>query len=178
MPLFKVLGRTHPVELFNVCTPERSYYAAAIETALSIHQTEKPGNILLFLTGKMEIENCRKIKLKADDLMFQNPATVGPLACIPIYSSLNDNLSLTQRLSHAFQVAHRAERLSSQPIRLFEAEGIHSRLKLIVCSSSTFLRLQHSNGLDGLDARYPGSASGFIQKVNSGRWMNRRPQRS
>ena len=89
VPLFKVPGRTHSVKLFYAIAPESSYLAAAIEKVLSIHQTERPGDILLFLTGKMEIESaCRNIKLIADDLMIHNPATVGPLTCIPLYSSL------------------------------------------------------------------------------------------
>lgn len=47
-----------------------------------------PSDILLFLTGEEEIEDaCRKIKLEADDLN-QDPDSVGPLVCIPLYSSL------------------------------------------------------------------------------------------
>ena len=89
VPLFKVPGHTHSIEILNTIAPEPSYFAAAIEKVLSIHQTERPGDILLFLTGKIEIEYaCQKIKLKADDLMIHNPATVGPLTCIPLYSSL------------------------------------------------------------------------------------------
>ena len=41
------------------------------------------------MTGEEEIEDaCRKIKLEADDLMNQDPDSVGPLVCIPLYSSL------------------------------------------------------------------------------------------
>ncbi|EJF57700.1 subtilisin-like protein [Dichomitus squalens LYAD-421 SS1] len=48
-----------------------------------------PDDILLFLTGEEEIEDtCRKIRLEADDLVNQDPAGVGPLVCIPRYSSL------------------------------------------------------------------------------------------
>ena len=54
-----------------------------------IHRAEEPGDILLFLTGEEEIEDaCRKIKIEADDLVAQDPDTVGPLSCIPLYSSL------------------------------------------------------------------------------------------
>jgi pre-mRNA-splicing factor ATP-dependent RNA helicase DHX15/PRP43 len=54
-----------------------------------IHRAEAPGDVLLFLTGEEEIEDaCRKIKLEADDLIDQNPDAVGPLTCIPLYSSL------------------------------------------------------------------------------------------
>ncbi|KAF9476307.1 P-loop containing nucleoside triphosphate hydrolase protein [Pholiota conissans] len=88
-PLFKVPGRTHPVEVFYTQEPEPDYVEAAIRTTLMIHRAEDQGDILLFLTGEQEIEDaCRKIKLEADDLINQDPSSVGPLVCIPLYSSL------------------------------------------------------------------------------------------
>ena len=88
-PLFKVPGRTHPVEIFYTQEPEPDYVEAAIRTVLMIHRAEDPGDILLFLTGEEEIEDaCKKIKLEADDLINQDPDSVGPLVCIPLYSSL------------------------------------------------------------------------------------------
>ncbi|KAL9709035.1 DEAH-box ATP-dependent RNA helicase prp43 [Leucoagaricus gongylophorus] len=88
-PLFKVPGRTHPVEVFYTQEPEPDYVEAAIRTVLMIHRAEEPGDILLFLTGEEEIEDaCRKIKLEADDLISQDNSSVGPLICIPLYSSL------------------------------------------------------------------------------------------
>jgi pre-mRNA-splicing factor ATP-dependent RNA helicase DHX15/PRP43 len=54
-----------------------------------IHRAEDPGDILVFLTGEEEIEDaCRKIKAEADDLIAKDPDAVGPLSCIPLYSSL------------------------------------------------------------------------------------------
>ncbi|KIK64273.1 hypothetical protein GYMLUDRAFT_437693 [Collybiopsis luxurians FD-317 M1] len=88
-PLFKVPGRTHPVEVFYTQEPEPDYVEAAIRTVLMIHRAEDPGDILLFLTGEEEIEDaCRKIKLEADDLINTDPSSVGPLMCVPLYSSL------------------------------------------------------------------------------------------
>ncbi|KAK1228475.1 DEAH-box ATP-dependent RNA helicase prp43 [Marasmius sp. AFHP31] len=88
-PLFKVPGRTHPVEVFYTQEPEPDYVEAAIRTVLMIHRAEEPGDILVFLTGEEEIEDaCKKIKLEADDLVNQDPDSVGPLVCIPLYSSL------------------------------------------------------------------------------------------
>jgi pre-mRNA-splicing factor ATP-dependent RNA helicase DHX15/PRP43 len=87
-PLLKVPGRTHPVEVFYTQAPEPDYVEAAIRTVLYIHQAEDPGDILVFLTGEEEIEDaCRKIKIEADELM-QNDPTIGPMSCIPLYSSL------------------------------------------------------------------------------------------
>ncbi|KAI0681856.1 pre-mRNA-splicing factor ATP-dependent RNA helicase PRP43 [Cytidiella melzeri] len=88
-PLFKVPGRTHPVEVFYTQEPEPDYVEAAIRTVLMIHRAEDPGDILLFLTGEEEIEDaCRKIKAEADDLINHDSESVGPLICIPLYSSL------------------------------------------------------------------------------------------
>ncbi len=88
-PLFKVPGRTHPVDVFYTQEPEPDYVEAAIRTVLMVHRAEDTGDILLFLTGEEEIEDaCRKIKLEADDLINQDPESIGPLVCIPLYSLL------------------------------------------------------------------------------------------
>ncbi|KAI6021015.1 P-loop containing nucleoside triphosphate hydrolase protein [Pisolithus marmoratus] len=87
-PLLKVPGRTHPVEVFYTQEPEPDYVEAAIRTVLMIHRAEDPGDILLFLTGEEEIEDaCRKIKLEADDLINQDPDSVGPLVSNSAYST-------------------------------------------------------------------------------------------
>ena len=88
-PLFKVSGRTHPVEIFFTENSEPDYLEAAIRTVHMIHRTEDPGDILVFLTGQEEIEDaCRKIKIETDELLADDPDTIGPLSCIPLYSSL------------------------------------------------------------------------------------------
>ncbi|KAI0791356.1 pre-mRNA-splicing factor ATP-dependent RNA helicase PRP43 [Abortiporus biennis] len=88
-PLFKVPGRTYPVEVFYTKEPELDYVEAAMRAVLMIHRAQDPGDILLFLTGEEEIEEaCRKIQVEADDLQKQDPGSIGPLACIPLYSSL------------------------------------------------------------------------------------------
>ncbi|TFY61068.1 hypothetical protein EVG20_g7198 [Dentipellis fragilis] len=88
-PLFKVPGRTHPVEIFYTPEPEPDYMETAMRAVLMIHRAEGPGDILLFLTGEEEIEDaCRMIKLEVDYLQNQDPDSVGPIACIPLYSSL------------------------------------------------------------------------------------------
>ena len=97
-PLFKVPGRIHPVEIFYTPEPEPDYVEAAIRTVLMIHRIENPGDILLFLTGQEEIEDaCGRIKNEADFLLANDPGTIGPLSCIPLYSSLPP-----QKQQHAF----------------------------------------------------------------------------
>jgi pre-mRNA-splicing factor ATP-dependent RNA helicase DHX15/PRP43 len=65
-PLFKVPGRTHPVEVFYTQEPERDFVEAAIRTVLMIHHVEEPGDILLFLTGEEQIEEaCKKNQVRS-----------------------------------------------------------------------------------------------------------------
>jgi pre-mRNA-splicing factor ATP-dependent RNA helicase DHX15/PRP43 len=88
-PLFQVPGRTHPVEVSYITEPVSDYVKAAIRIVLRIHCTEKPGDILVFLTGEEEIEDaCHKIKVEVARLIDTYPGTVGPLECIPLYSWL------------------------------------------------------------------------------------------
>lgn len=63
-PLMKVPGRLHPVEIFYTPEPERDYLEAAMRTVLQIHMCEPDGDILLFLTGEQEIEDCVKKVLR------------------------------------------------------------------------------------------------------------------
>ena len=88
-PLFKVPDRAHPVEIIYVRERQPDHVKAAIHAVIKIHRSQDPGDILLFLTGQEEIEDaCRKIKIEADDLLASNPDTIGPLTCVPLYSSL------------------------------------------------------------------------------------------
>ncbi len=85
-PLLKVPGRTHPVEIFYTAKPERNYVEAAIRTTIQIHQCEKPGDILVFLTGEQEIEQaCEEIRNSASEISGKD---TGELVVYPLYSSL------------------------------------------------------------------------------------------
>jgi len=65
--------------------PESDYFAAAVKCVVQIHVNEKPGDILLFLTGEEEIENaCTEIRAEAKKLGDD----VGPIMVVPLYSTL------------------------------------------------------------------------------------------
>ena len=65
--------------------PSTDYNEDAIQTALQIHLTEAPGDILLFLTGREEIEN-------ACEIIYERHKSLGPsvpdLLILTIYSAL------------------------------------------------------------------------------------------
>lgn len=76
-PLLRVPGRLHPVEIFYTPEAERDYLEAAIRTVIQIHSCEDPGDILLFLTGQMEIEDaCSQIRKSAAEMGYASVAVV------------------------------------------------------------------------------------------------------
>ncbi|KAI3739138.1 hypothetical protein L2E82_29533 [Cichorium intybus] len=83
-PLIKVPCRLHPVEIFYTHGPERDYLEAAIRTVLQVHMCEPPGDILVFLTGKQEIEDaCCKITKEVSKMGDK----VEPVKLVPLYST-------------------------------------------------------------------------------------------
>ncbi|THX58361.1 pre-mRNA-splicing factor ATP-dependent RNA helicase PRP43, partial [Aureobasidium pullulans] len=60
-PILTIPGRTFPVEIMYSREPESDYLDAALTTVMQIHLTEPPGDILLFLTGKEEIDTSCEI---------------------------------------------------------------------------------------------------------------------
>jgi len=49
-PIFNIPGRKFPVEVYHTQAPEANYLAAAITTIMTIHVSQGPGDVLLFLT--------------------------------------------------------------------------------------------------------------------------------
>lgn len=54
-PIFRIPGRTFPVEILYTKEPETDYLDASLITVMQIHLTEPPGDILLFLTGQVSL---------------------------------------------------------------------------------------------------------------------------
>lgn len=84
-PIFSIPGRTYPVEIMYSREPESDYLDAALVTVMQIHLTEPMGDILLFLTGKEEIDS-------ACEVLFERMKGLGPsvpeLLILPIYGAL------------------------------------------------------------------------------------------
>lgn len=84
-PIFSIPGRTFPVEVMYSREPESDYLDAALVTVMQIHLTEPPGDILLFLTGKEEIDSSCEIISERMKALGPN---VPELIILPIYGAL------------------------------------------------------------------------------------------
>ncbi|CAI6273681.1 unnamed protein product [Periconia digitata] len=84
-PIFSIPGRTHPVAVFYSREPEEDYVEAALLTVMQLHIQEPPGDCLVFLTGKEEIDT-------ACEILDQRMKALGPevpeMIILPIYSAL------------------------------------------------------------------------------------------
>lgn len=87
-PVFKVPGRTFPVDIMWSKTPCEDHVDAAVKQAIRIHISNPPGDILIFMTGQEDIEaTCFCIADRLEEL-----DDVPPLAILPIYSQLPSDL--------------------------------------------------------------------------------------
>lgn len=93
-PLFLVPGRTFPVEILHAREPVEDYFEAALDTVLEVHVTEldeQGGDILVFMTGKEEIESaCEIIDRRAKALGSSSPMK---LMVLPIFGVLPSDVA-------------------------------------------------------------------------------------
>ena len=113
-PAVQVLGRTHPVQMLYVSADQTvtDYLEAAATTVLQIHHEERPGDVLVFLTGQDDIEAVgaaikRRLPANATTNHKQDAAsgvkataasgvkaTAEPLVVLPLYAALPPSLQL------------------------------------------------------------------------------------
>ncbi|KAG7836438.1 hypothetical protein KL943_002087 [Ogataea angusta] len=87
-PVFHIEGRTFPVKIFYTKEPELDYIQSSIETVIDVHTNNPPGDILVFLTGKEEIDTCCETLVEKMSLLRAEKPHVSELIVLPIYSSL------------------------------------------------------------------------------------------
>lgn len=84
-PVFRIPGRRFPVDIYYTKAPEADYIDACVVTILQIHITQKLGDILVFLPGQEEIEQCQEL---LQDRIRKLGTRVRELLVRPIYANL------------------------------------------------------------------------------------------
>lgn len=95
-------GRMYPVELAHLQEPTSDYVRKAAETVRDIHLQQSPGDILVFLTGREEIERCLEELSEAVVSFPKNSPRLVPLA---LHAGLN-----TDEQMYVFKPAERGTR--------------------------------------------------------------------
>lgn len=89
VPVFRIPGRTFPVETYYAKGVQEDYVMAAVKQALQIHYNSPKGDILIFMTGQEDIEGtCTVLAQKMEQLGGDAP----PLLVLPMYSQLPADL--------------------------------------------------------------------------------------
>ena len=91
VPVFRIPGRTFPVETYYAKSVQDDYVMAAVKQALQIHFNSPPGDILVFMTGQEDIEGtCQVLAEKMEKLSQDKDSP--PLLVLPMYSQLPADL--------------------------------------------------------------------------------------
>ncbi|EKX72856.1 Helicase associated domain HA2 containing protein [Theileria equi strain WA] len=93
-PIYKIQGRTFPVRIEYLRSMGNDYVEAAVEKCISLHISEGPGDVLIFMTGQDDINaTCELLDLKLYSIMkVANNIDLEPFCVLPIYSQLPSEL--------------------------------------------------------------------------------------
>ncbi len=96
VPVFRIPGRTFPVETYFAKSVQEDYVMAAVKQTIQIHFNSPPGDILIFMTGQEDIEGtCTVLAEKMEQLSAgeeDGDASTPPLLVLPMYSQLPADL--------------------------------------------------------------------------------------
>lgn len=84
-PIFKIPGRPYPIDILYTKQPEANYLTAVLKTVIQIHASQPKGDILVFLTGQEEIEQCNEAISSAARSFGSR---IQELIICPIYANL------------------------------------------------------------------------------------------
>ncbi len=141
-PVFKIPGRTHPVDIFHRRSPSMDYVQDAVFQVMQIHlKASVPGDILVFMSGQEDIETtCESLAEKLSKL--ENPR---PLLILPIYSQLAADLQ-----AKIFDPAPKGARKVVVASNIAETSLTIEGIKYVV--DSGFCKLKTYNPRLGMDA--------------------------
>lgn len=88
-PIFTIPGRTFPVDILYAKKADEDYLNATLLTVQQIHESEPAGDILVFLTGKEEIDTACQF---LEDMVKRSGRNAPPLIVLPVYSALSSEL--------------------------------------------------------------------------------------
>lgn len=139
--IFYLGGRMYPVDVHYVEEPAEDYLESAVSTIVAIHSQEAPGDILVFLTGREEIETAHQmIADRASNLHPQAPA----LLPLPLYAGLPNEQQM-----HIFEPPPANTRKVVLATNIAEASiTIEGIVYVIDCG---FVKLRAYNPLTGIE---------------------------
>lgn len=155
-------GRMYPVDVFYLETPAEDYVEKAVQTVFDIHTKEPGGDILIFLTGREEIDNAvQAISERAADLHPRAQA----LMPLPLYAGLS-----TEQQMYVFEEAPENTRKVIFSTNIAEASVTIDGIVYVVDTGLVKLRAYNpTTGIETLTATPLSKASATQRAGRAGR---------
>ncbi|KAI9753468.1 MAG: hypothetical protein M4579_005152 [Chaenotheca gracillima] len=155
-------GRMYPVDTLYLEEPSEDYVERAVQTVFDIHTKELEGDILVFLTGREEIE--RATELIADRSVSLHPKAPSLLP-LPLYAGLS-----TEQQLYVFEPAPEDTRKVILSTNIAEASVTISGIVYVIDSGFVKLRaFNPSTGIETLTATPVSKASATQRAGRAGR---------
>lgn len=158
-------GRTHPIDTLYLETPAEDYVEKAISTVFDIHTKEQNGDILVFLTGREEIEHAVNAVAERSAQMDPELPSLLPL---PLYAGLT-----TEQQMYVFEEAPQNTRKVIFSTNIAEASvTIDGIVYVVDCG---FVKLRAYNPKTGIETLTATSVSKASAAQRAGRAGRTRP---
>jgi ATP-dependent RNA helicase DDX35 len=155
-------GRMYPVDMLYLETPAEDYIERAVKTVFDIHSQEAEGDVLLFLTGREEIDT-------AIQLISERAATLHPkahsLLPLPLYAGLT-----TEQQMYVFEPTPENTRKIIVSTNIAEASvTIDGIVYVIDCGFAKLRAYNPNTGIETLTAVPISKASATQRAGRAGR---------
>ncbi|GAA6021662.1 hypothetical protein JCM11491_001350 [Sporobolomyces phaffii] len=140
--MVRLEGKAFPVEICYLDEPTNDVVLKAVETVFDIHLKHPQGDILVFLTGREEIDRCLQM---ISDYLHRLPRGSPPLSFLPLHSGLSSEAQLA-----AFEPPPRGTRKVVVSTNVAEASVTIEGIKFVV--DSGLVKLKSFNPTTGMDA--------------------------
>jgi len=150
-------GRMYPVEVAYLRVPTHDYVQKGAEVAWNINLKQGPGDILIFLTGREEIERCLQ---ELQDLLPSLPSNASRLKLLPLHAGLSTDEQL-----QVFQPAGTGTRKVIISTNIAEASVTVDGVKFVVDCGFVKIRVYNPSTALASLATVPTSAASATQRA-------------
>lgn len=158
-------GRTYPIDILYLASPTEDYVERAISTVLDIHKSEPKGDVLVFLTGREEIEYAVNAVAERSAQANQDSSALLPL---PLYAGLT-----TEQQMYVFEQAPENMRKVIFATNIAEASVTIDGIVYVV--DSGFVKLRAYNPKTGIETLTATSVSKAAAAQRAGRAGRTKP---
>lgn len=163
--IVSIEGRAFPVDMHFLSEPCEEYLERAVKTIFDIHTSEPGGDVLVFLTGRDEIETA--IEMLADRLPSL-PKDADSILPLPLYAGLS-----TEQQMYVFEPAPENHRKIIFATNIAEASVTIDGIVYVV--DSGFVKLRAFNPNTGIETLTPTPVSKASATQRAGRAGRTKP---